>query len=353
MPVFDLPDLFTFTNGQRLTSLAGWPARRQELMNMILQIEYGQIPPAAPVHAESLKTHPANQFGEAQHTRFRLVIATNPQISFELDLLIPISDQPRPVVLNGDACWSYITDEIAQLVLRRGYILATFDRTKIVPDAPDPMRKAGLYAAFERMDFGALAAWAWGYYRAVDFLLTLPEVDRRHIAITGHSRGGKSVLLAGATDERIALTNPNDSGCGGTSCYRRQAAGSETLADILRRFPFWFSPRFSAYLGRETELPFDQHSLKALVAPRCLLDTEALGDLWANPSGAWHTHVAAQVLYGFLGAEDKIAIWYREGQHEHSLADFTALLDFTDGQFFGRPLALRYNQEPAWKETGK
>ncbi len=74
-------------------------------------------------------------------------------------------------------------------------------------------------------------------------------------------------------------------------------------------------------IGLEQALPFDQHYLKALVAPRAQFSTEALGDLWANPSGTWQTHLAAQEVYHFLGAEERIGISFREGGHIHCQAD--------------------------------
>jgi endo-1,4-beta-xylanase len=75
--------------------------------------------------------------------------------------------------------------------------------------------------------------------------------------------------------------------------------------------------------------------LKALVAPRPLLTTEALGDLWANPTGTWRTYKAAAEVYRFLGVEDRIGIWYRPGEHEHGRDDWHAFLDFADWHFKG------------------
>jgi hypothetical protein len=345
MTTATLPDIFTFANGDRLSSPLGWQARRQELLDSILPVEYGLAPPAAPLRAEMLNAH-ALGAGGIQHSQHRLIVETDPQVSFLLDLLIPPANAPRPVILNGDLCWRYLTDDITHLVLERGYILGTFNRTEVAPDHDSYGRSVGLYAAYPDLDFGALAAWAWGYQRAVDFLLTLAEVDGGKIAITGHSRGGKAVLLAGATDQRIALTNPNDSGCGGAGCFRVEGADSETLEAIVTRFPYWFSPELSAYVGRESELPFDQHFLKAAVAPRSLLTTEALGDLWANPSGTWRTHAAAKEIYRFLGFESRIGIWYREGGHAHGLVDFQALLDFADWQFFGKTPSEAFDRNP-------
>ena len=119
---------------------------------------------------------------------------------------------------------------------------------------------------------------------------------------------------------------------------RNAGPGVETLADITQAFPDWFAPGLQDYAGREFELPLDQHFLKALVAPRALLTTEALGDLWANPAGTWHTHVAARAAYQLLGAEDTCMVAYREGGHDHSPADWDVLLDHCDVALRGAAL---------------
>jgi acetyl esterase/lipase len=171
-------------------------------------------------------------------------------------------------------------------------------------------------------------------------------VDRQHIAVTGHSRGGKAALLAGALDERIALTAPNASGCGGAGCYRVLGEKSEDIAAITNRFSYWFHPRLKEFVSHVDQLPFDQHSLKALVAPRAQLSTEGLDDLWANPYGTQVSFVAARKVYEFLGAAGKIGIHFREGKHAHTAEDWQALLDFADLQFFGKNTETRFDKLP-------
>jgi dienelactone hydrolase len=258
--------------------------------------------------------------------------------SFTLRVFAPAGDGPHAVVLNGDACWHYATDDVIADILHRGYAFAQFNRVEIAPDMPGT-----------RLPVGALAAWAWGYHRAVDALGQLDLVDPTRIAVVGHSRGGKAALLAGATDERIALTSANNSGAGGAGCLRVSGPGAETLADVTRAFPHWFGPDLAAYAGREHALPFDQHFLKALVAPRALLTTEALDDHWANPSGSWHTHQAARAVYELLGAGERIAITFRPGGHDHAPMDWTTLLDYCDVALRGhgaQVFSKRYRQSP-------
>lgn len=344
----ELPDLFTFQDGSRVLTADDWWRRRDELQELILDLEYGHLPPAPEaLRVEDLHPTSVSRLHNARHNVYRLVIEGGAQpFWFYVDMLVPEGDGPFPVVINGDNCWRYLTDEIALEVLGRGYALASFNRTEIVPDNYRKERDTALYNVYPDGDFAAICAWAWGYHRVVDFLLTQEYVDAEKIAVVGHSRGGKTVLLAGATDERIALTAPNDSGSNGAGCFRWQGEGSETLADGVRMIPYWYSAKAPEYVGREQDLPFDQHSLKALVAPRALLSTEALGDLWANPSGTFQTFDAAREAYRFLGVEERIGIWYREGEHHHGLVDWKAFLDFADWHFRGLEPATKYDVNP-------
>ena len=342
-----LPSLLTFADGRRVTSASQWPQRRAELMRLLLDIEYGQLPPSPPwTRGQELHAHGVEALGGASHATFRLTTGPDRPYSFMVDVLRPKGAEPFPVVVNGDLCWRYGTDDACQAVLGRGFAFVQFNRVEIVPDDRRTARDSGLYLVYPEGGYGALAAWAWGYHRVVDFLLTQPWADGSRIGINGHSRGGKTVLLAGATDERISVTAPNDSGCGGAGCFRVCGEGSERLRDILKTFPYWFSPRLKDYVDREDELPFDQHALKALVAPRALVSTEALGDLWANPRGTYVAHAAAAEVYHLLGAGDRIGIWYRQGGHDHSLADRNAFLDFAQWHWGGPRPSTCYGANP-------
>jgi hypothetical protein len=347
----ELPDPFVFTDGRRVKTAEDWRARREELLKLVLHHEYGNLPPApkrtttAQLLSNTLRTF------NAPHHQYKLTFDNGdgpPQVSMVIDLLFPQGNGPFPVILRGDWGWRKTPDDVTKEMLARGYIVADFNRLELAQDLgrKPPERTFGLFAMYPDGDFGALAAWAWGYHRAIDLLVTLPQVDKQKIAITGHSRGGKAALLAGVTDERVALTAPNNSGCGGAGCFRVQGPKSEDLANIMTVFPFWFTPRLKEFVGRETELPFDQHSVKALVAPRALLTTEALGDYNANPTGTWQSHRAAREVYQFLGHPDRIAIFYREGPHEHGSADFMVMLDYADQVFFNKPSKRDWNANP-------
>lgn len=341
-----LPDPFILADGRKVASTADWSARRTELLALFQQFEYGRIPPESDkVSVSLLISHLPRYQRDVVHSQYKITCGPGGRVTFTLDLLTPKGDGPFPILLTGDGCWGPVADEIVTAILARGYALAQFNRCEFAPDTAD--QPTGLRPVYADADFGCLAAWAWGYHRAIDALVTLPQVDKSKIAISGHSRGGKCVLLAGATDDRVALVNPNGAGCGGTGCFRDTPPDAETLKVITTKFPFWFKSDFqSKFAGREADLPFDQHELKACVAPRALLDTEGLNDVWANPRGAYRTHLAARKVYDFLGSPGKIAYHIRPGPHEHGLADWTALLDFADQVFFQKKSIHDWNADP-------
>ena len=336
LPAPDLPDLFLFQDGTRVHTAQDWPRRRREIQSTLLTLQYGPLP-AVPdaLHCAILHVATLRRMDNAQLLSCRIDMGGDG--AFMLRVFMPTGAGPFPVVLNGDGCWHYADDRVIAAVLRRRYAFAQFNRVEVAPDPPT----AGLDAKTEaktRPAHGAIAAWAWAYHRAVDALQQIAQLDCTCIAVVGHSRGGKASLLAGATDPRIMLTSANNSGAGGAGCWRQAGPGVETLADITQAYPDWFAPGLQDYAGREFELPLDQHFLKALVAPRALLTTEALGDLWANPAGTWHTHVAARAAYQLLRAEDTCMVAYREGGHDHSPADWDVLLDHCDVALRGAAL---------------
>lgn len=192
---------------------------------------------------------------------------------------------------------------------------------------------------------GTIAVWAWGIHRAVDYLVTNPDIDRTRIAVVGHSRLGKTALLAAALDERLALAIPLQAGCGGTAPSRGKIG--ESVKQINDHFPHWFDAVFKQFNDRPDRLPFDQHCLVALVAPRPILFANAVEDTWANPEGQFQVLKAAEPVYRLLGAggldaqkmpepghlvASRLGYYIRPGKHSMTAEDWKVFLDFADRQ---------------------
>ena len=327
----ELPDPFIFSDGTKVRSKEDWRKRRGELIRLAEKYVYGEMPPAP----DALETELLGTDSQTISYRIRIKAGSYP-FYFNMLLFKPLNiDPPWPVVIDGDRCWDEVYNhDLIHAFLERGIAFALFDRLELVSDLRDPEKKSPLYRAYEDMSFGALTGWAWGYSRCVDALLQTGLVMENAIGFTGQSRGGKTAVLAGALDERAAFVNPNESGCGGCGCFRVRASGltedgapkrEESLEAILDQFDYWFSPGLRNYYGHAEALPFDSHFLKALVAPRVLLEGNAASDLWANPVGSWQTAEAAREVYRFLGVPEKHYWYYRKGYHWHKAEDVIRL----------------------------
>lgn len=131
------------------------------------------------------------------------------------------------------------------------------------------------------------------------------------------------------------MVNPNNSGIGGAGLNRLKMKGSEEVASFWDRNGtpqniFWFGKAWAAHRGRDAELPYDNHFLHALCAPRCLLLTDAYEDFSANPAGTYAAAMATRPVFELLGRAERIGWAYREGGHNHAAEDYKALLDFMD-----------------------
>lgn len=236
-------------------------------------------------------------------------------------------------------------------IIGRGYATATFYCGDVQPDRPDVAE--GMRAIWATKDgankgdeTATIMTWAWGIQRAIDYLATDNSIDEERLAAVGHSRLGKTALLAGAFDERIRLTIANQAGCGGSGPSRHADERAESVARITSVFPHWFCRNFTAFGADPARLPFDQHSLVALCAPRAVLFTAAADDLWANPSGQFEVLRAATPVYKLLGYDgleaqampspdapliaSRLGYWIRSGEHAMSPPDWKTYMDFAD-----------------------
>ena len=152
-------------------------------------------------------------------------------------------------------------------------------------------------------DWGAIAAWAWGMSRVQDYFETDTAIDAKRVAIHGVSRLGKTVMWAGAHDQRFALVIASCSGEGGAALSHRDYG--ETIAHLTAptRYPYQFAANYAKWGGYPDKAPMDAHMLIALIAPRPLLLQTGNTDFWSDPEGEFLAAVAAGPVYKLLGKD--------------------------------------------------
>jgi hypothetical protein len=233
-------------------------------------------------------------------------------------------------------------------ILAHGYGLAHIYYDDIEPDF-EGGAQYGVRPVFfaQGPDAGAaIAAWTWGLSRALDYLETDKQIDAKHVAVFGHSRLGKTALWAGAEDTRFAMVISNCSGEGGAALSRREFG--EQPRHLNKSFPYWFDANYKKYSDHESDLPFDQHELIALIAPRPVYVATAEEDLWADPKGQFLAEVAAGPVYELLGKKGlgtdqwpavhqpimhDIGYHHRAGKHDVTAYDWDQYLAFADLHF--------------------
>jgi dienelactone hydrolase len=151
---------------------------------------------------------------------------------------------------------------------------------------------------------------AWDVSRAVDFLLTLPEVYPDRIGCTGWSQGGEMAVLGAALDSRIAVTA---SVCG-WSPLRNQ---SEAIVDNLTRS--YNLPHLRPFAESGDPLSFDLDWVAACIAPRPFLDVRASHDRYfSNRDDIAHAACEIRRVYQLLDVPERFLPYSFGGDHAHN-----------------------------------
>jgi hypothetical protein len=238
--------------------------------------------------------------------------------------------------------------QAARECVERGYVLCKFRREDLAPDRKDA-GKEGVFPLYPEYDWGTIAVWAWAYQTVVDVLDGLGHAHMEQLICTGHSRGGQTAIAAGIFDERIDMVAPCTGGYGACGTLRiRDPDGVRGEMDYIdhlqRNVPHWFADRYFEFAGQQDKLPFDAHTLIALVAPRPLLNTNATEDEYNNTLSIEAGIRLGRLVYSWMQVEDRCRLHWRPGKHGQTAEDWRALLDYADEHFFGKKASSRYNQ---------
>jgi hypothetical protein len=391
---YTLPPLLVARDGTPIRTPEQWIAkRRPEIMKLYEDNVYGHVPAWRPENMRFMvvEESPNALGGTAHRKQVEIRFSSDPNSPvLHLLLYTPANAKGRVPVflcLHFSGNWA-ITDDPGvrlyelwdrreqkrvmpaadvkrgtskewnvPLVLERGYGVAAINYSDIEPDPADkdaptwqgsPLGvRALLRPAGEPLDapdaWGDISAWAWGMSRGLDYLLTDHQVDPRNVIAVGQSRLGKTVLWAGAQDERFAMVVASCSGEGGAALSRRDYG--ENVDNMTTTYLYQFSGNFKRFYKHWDDLPVDAHMLISLIAPRPLFLNTGTEDQWSDPKGEFLGAQAASPAYELFGKKGladvtmpppdtpvfrDIAFHEHTGRHAILATDWKAFLDFAD-----------------------
>jgi len=405
---YTLPDPLVLENGQPVRDAKTWfKKRRPELLKIYDRDIYGRVPanaPKASFKVMETDTNALGGFAIHRHVEIRFGKGTNAPVAHLHMYLPPNATKPVPLLLHivffSNPPFSDVTTSAASAgptgrfrfseggpitnIFAHGYGYATFRYSDIQPDNANTYHSGVIGLTLKPGQakpapdgWGTISAWAWGASRVLDYLETDRSVDAKHVALIGHSRLGKTVLLAGARDPRFALIYSSCAGEMGSSLARRDYG--ETVDDMAVNFPWQFAGNFQKYPGHWKEmspsppsasltrrqkfgeeggreggegqinLPVDTHEIIALNAPHPVFIGGGTGDQWSDPRGEFLGEVAAGPVYRLVGKQGlevtngppidtplikgDLGFHYHTGGHTITASDWNAFLDFADKYF--------------------
>lgn len=391
---YTLPPLLTALDGTQIRTADEWmKKRRPEILKLYVDNVYGHVPSwsKTDLRFKVIEESSTALNGTAHRKQIEIRFSADPDTPvIHLLLYTPANAKgPVPVFecLHFSGNWAIVDDPDVRLyelwnratqqkalppadtkrgtskewdvptVLARGYGVAAINYNDIEPDPADKDAptwtgsKLGVRAMLHSKgetglapdEWGDIAAWAWGMSRGLDYLVTDHTVDPHRIIAVGQSRLGKTVLWAGANDQRFAMVVASCSGESGAAISRRDYG--ENVDNMTTTYLYQFCQRFARFNKRWSDLPVDSHMLVALIAPRPLFLNTGTEDQWSDPKGEFLGAQAASPAYGLFGKQgldndempspDKpifrdIAFHEHTGRHAILPTDWKLFLDFAD-----------------------
>jgi dienelactone hydrolase len=294
------------TNDRAPASLREWRERRSELRRRMLAAMGPSPPSPFPLQAQVLGALP-----RLGYRIENVVFQTRPEIWVTGNAYVPETARSRmPAVLVVHGHWALARrDPVVQArclgLVKNGFFVLAVDAfgagERYTTPAPGTYHGALYGSTLWPVGHTLLGMQVYDNRRAVDYLLSRPEVDGARIGITGASGGGNQTMYAGALDERLRAVVPVCS-VGRYQAYLRSACCvCEVLPGALD------FTEVGDVLGR--------------IAPRALLIISASRDApQFSPAEAEKSVARARAIFRLSGAGDKLRHQIFESGHDYNQA---------------------------------
>jgi dienelactone hydrolase len=309
-------------------TLDGWE-RRLAVVRDGLWRSFGRMPRTpCPLDPELLGV--LNRDGYAIE---RLTFQSRPGVRVTANLYRPDPSRgpyPGVISVHGHWSWARVDPHVQPRCIglaKLGYVVLCLDAfgagERAIEPAPGTYHGALVGASLWPVGTPLIGLQVYDNRRAVDYLLSRPEVDAAKLAITGASGGGNQSFYAGATDDRLAAVIPV-CGIGTYDAYLTTAC---CVCEL--------NPGGASYATTG--------DLLALVAPRALMVISATRDALQFSVGEAAKSIAhARERFRLMGHEDRIRHVAIESGHDYNKPMREAMYGWVEkwlrGRGDGRPV---------------
>jgi len=291
----------------RIHTLSEATARQTWVRAKILELLGG-----LPDYNGPLNARVTGRIERPRYTIEKVVFESLPEFYVTADLYLPKEGGKHPGVLIPMGHWEQgklAAQPMAANLAMKGFVALAYDpvgqgerqqaydrriEASLIGGATDQHFQAGAQSILAGENFARYRIW--DAKRALDYLLSRPEVDSDKIGCTGCSGGGTLTTYISALDPRIKVAAP--------ACYinswRQLFAGP--IGDSEQSFPFFLSSGL------------DVADYIELFAPKPWLINSTVGDFFPI-EGARHAYQEALDWYRIYNAEDRIRWAVGPGPH--------------------------------------
>jgi hypothetical protein len=279
----------------RFTDAAQWNRRAAYLREHVLAAA-GLLP--MPVRAE-LNAHVFGELKKTDYVVSKVYFHSLPGFLVTGNLYRPVGDGPFPAVLAPHGHWAYGRLENTLLnsvpgrainLARQGFVVFTYDMVGYDDSRQLPHTFGGKREALWGLSLGGLQLW--NSIRSLDFLQSLPYVQRDALAVTGESGGGTQTFLLSAVDDRVKVAVPVNM----ISLHMQGGCLCENPPSL--------------------RLDTTNVEIAATIAPRPLLMVSATGDWTVNTLES--EYPAVRGLYSLLDAPDRVQAVRIDAAHNYN-----------------------------------
>ena len=269
-------------------------------------------------------------FDERKHEDYtvsKVYFESRPGFFVTGNLYKPMGAGPFPAVLSPHGHWAYgrlENSESASVpgrainLARQGFVVLTYDMIGFNDSRQLSHSFGGPRESLWGLTLAGLQIW--NGIRSLDFLESLPEVDRGRIACTGASGGGTQTFLIAAVDDRVRVAAPVNM----ISLHMQGGCLCENPPGL--------------------RLDTDNVELAATIAPRPLLMVSATGD-WTSETMQLE-YPEMRRFYALFEAEDRVHAVQMQAQHNYNRESREEVYAWLARWLKGAPPDVRVTETP-------